>query len=110
MDGFAYWAYYAPQGNPWDIRTWKMYGYEALMVLPLENGVAVTPSYEELREAWEDWRLLTALKETGKTEVLDALLKEFADSFDRPGMEAERPYKCDFRKLRDKALAAFGGE
>jgi hypothetical protein len=110
LDGFAYWAYYSPTGNPWDIRTWKMYGYEALMVLPLENGVAVTPSYEELREAWEDWRLLTALKETGKTEVLDALLKEFADSFDRPGMEAERPYKCDFRKLRDKALAAFGGE
>ena len=108
LDGFAYWAYYAPQGNPWDIRTWKMYGYEALMVLPLENGVAVTPSYEELREAWEDWRLLTALKEAGKTEVLDALLKEFAESFDRPGMEAERPYKCDFRKLRDKALAAFG--
>ena len=107
MDGFAYWAYYAPQGNPWDIRTWKLYAYEALMVLPLENGVAVTPPYEELREAWEDWRLLTALREAGKTEVLDALLKEFADSFDRPGMEAERPYKCDFLKLRDKALDAF---
>ena len=38
------------------------------------------------------------------------MLKEFAESFDRPGMEAERPYKCDFRKLRDKALAAFGTE
>ena len=38
------------------------------------------------------------------------ILKEFADSFDRPGMEAERPYKCDFLKLRDKALTAFGGE
>ena len=78
------------------------------MVLPLENGVAVTPSYEELREAWEDWRLLTALRETGKTEVLDALLKEFADSFDRPHMEIERPYKCNFLKLREKALDAFG--
>ena len=78
------------------------------MVLPLENGVAVTPPYEEMREAWEDWRLLTALRESGKTEVLDALLKEFADSFDRPGMEGERPYRCDFRKLREKALDAFG--
>ena len=92
---------------PWDIRTWKLYAYEALMVLPLENGVAVTPPYEEMREAWEDWRLLTALRESGKTEVLDALLKEFGDSFDRPGMEGERPYRCDFRKLRNKALAAF---
>ena len=107
MDGFAYWSYYSPQGNPWDIRTWKLYAYEALMVLPLENGVAVTPPYEEMREAWEDWRLLTALRESGKTEVLDALLKEFGDSFDRPGMEGERPYRCDFRKLREKALAAF---
>ena len=48
-----------------------------------------------------------ARRESGKTELLDALLKEFADSFDPPNMEAERPYKCDFRKLRDKALQAF---
>ena len=76
--------------------------------MPLENGVAVTPMYEEMREAWEDWRLLTALKEAGKTELLNALLKEFGDSFDRPGMETDRPYKCNFLKLRDKALDAFG--
>ena len=48
-----------------------------------------------------------ARREAGKTELLDALLKEFADSFDRPGMEAERPYKCDFHAIRDKALQAF---
>ena len=106
-NGFAYWAYYTPRGNPWDIRTWKMYGYEALMVLPLENGVAVMPSYEEMREAWEDYRLLTALREAGKKDVLDALLKEFGDSFDPPRMEAATPYKCDFLELRDKALGAF---
>ena len=108
IDGYAWWAYYSPTGNPWDIRTWKMFGYEALNALPLENGVAVCPAYEEMREAWEDWRLLTALKEAGKTELLDSLLKEFGDSFDRPGMETDRPYKCNFLKLRDKALDAFG--
>lgn len=107
LDGYAWWAYYSPTGNPWDIRTWKMFGCEALSVLPLENGVAVGPAYEEMREAWEDWRLLTALKEAGKTELLDSLLKEFGDSFDRPNMESARPYKCDFLKLRDKALGAF---
>ena len=107
MNGYAWWAYYSPTGNPWDIRTWRMWGYEALNALPLENGVAVCPAYEEMREAWEDWRLLTALKEAGKTELLDSLLKEFGDSFDRPNMETARPYKCDFLKLRDKALQAF---
>ena len=109
MNGYAWWSYYWPTGGtPWDIRTWRMYGYETKQVMPLENGVAVTPMYEEMREAWEDWRLLTALKEAGKTEVLDALLKEFGDSFDMPKMETSRPYKCDFLKLRDKALDAFG--
>ncbi len=109
LDGFAYWCYYWRKtgGNPWDIRTWKTYSLEVNMVLPLENGVAVTPIYEEMREAWEDWRILTALREAGKTELLDALLKEFADSFDPPNMETSRPYKCDFQALRDKALQAF---
>ena len=109
MNGYAWWCYYWKNtgGTPWDIRTWRIYGYETKMALPLENGVAVAPEYEDMREAWEDWRLLTALRETGKTELLDALLKEFAGSFDRPNMETERPYKCDFHALRDKALQAF---
>ena len=108
MDGYAWWCYYwNTGGTPWDIRTWRIYGYETKMALPLENGVAVAPEYEDMREAWEDWRLLTALREAGKTELLDALLKEFADSFDPPNMETSRPYRCDFFKLRDKALAAF---
>ena len=104
MNGFAYWAYNFARGNPWDIRTWKYYGYEALLVLPLENGVAITPAYEELREAYEDWQLLDALKLSGRHELLKELIAEFADSFDPKQIEAERPYKCDFRALRDKAL------
>lgn len=108
MNGYAWWCYYwNTGGTPWNIRTWRIYGYETKMALPLENGVAVAPEYEDMREAWEDWRLLTALKEAGKTELLDSLLKEFGDSFDRPNMETARPYKCDFLKLRDKALQAF---
>ncbi|MBR4616806.1 MAG: hypothetical protein IKO55_14445 [Kiritimatiellae bacterium] len=108
MNGYAWWCYYWPTGGtPWDIRTWSIYGYETKQVMPLENGVAVTPMYEEMREAWEDWRLLTALKEAGKTDLLDALIKEFGDSFDPPNMETARPYKCDFFKLRDRVLEAF---
>lgn len=84
----------------------------AVAVEGLGNGVSakllvggVIRVSENKREAWEDWRLLTALREAGKTELLDALLKEFADSFDPPNMETSRPYKCDFQALRDKALA-----
>ena len=109
LDGFAYWCYFwRTGGNPWDIRTWRIYAYEVDLVLPLENGVAITPVYEEMREAYEDWRLLVALRDAGKNEVLDALLKEVSESFDRPNMETSKPYKCDFVKLRDKALDAFG--
>ncbi len=110
LDGFAYWCYFwKTGGTPWDIRTWRIYAYEADLVLPLENGVAFTPIYDEMREAWEDWRILTALKKAGKTEILDALLKEFGDSFDEPNMETSKPYSCDFQMLRDKALGAFCG-
>jgi hypothetical protein len=77
------------------------------MALPLENGVAITPVYEEMREAYEDWRLLLALRAAGKTEVLDALLEKVAESFDRPNMETAKPYASDFQSLRDRALAAF---
>ena len=107
LDGFAFWAYYCPVGNPWDIRTWKYYAYECLLAFPLENGVALTPVYEEMREAWDDWRLLTALREAGKTELLDSLLKEFGDTFDQADIITAKPYKCDFLKLRKKALGAF---
>ena len=107
LDGYAWWTYYSPTGNPWDIRTWEGRNYGALNVLPLADGVAVCPIYEVMREARDDWRLLTALREAGKTELLDSLLKEFADSFDRRNMNGGRPYRCDFLELRDKALGAF---
>ena len=77
------------------------------MALPLENGIVITPVYEEMREAWEDWRLLSLLKASGKTELLDSLLKEFGDSFDPPNMETSKPYKCDFQALH--AAAGNGG-
>lgn len=104
LDGFGYWAYYSPTGNPWDIRTWPYWAYECQMVFPLEEGVATTPVYEEMREAYEDWRLLSLLRGKGLRSQLDALLKDFSDSFDPDGMETARPYTCDFAALRLRAL------
>lgn len=108
LDGFAYWCYFWNSGgDPWDIRTWRIYSYEVDMVLPLENGVAITPIYEEMREAWEDWRLLTLLRTSGRKDTLNALLEEFAGSFRKEDIETSKPYACDFLALRDRALAAF---
>lgn len=108
LDGFAYWCYFwNTGGDPWDIRTWRIYSYEVDMVLPLENGVAITPVYEEMREAWEDWRILALLRKRGKTDVLNALLEEFAKSFSKKDIESSKPYTCDFQKLRNRALGAF---
>ena len=95
LDGYAFWAYYSPTGNPWDIRTWGSWGYEAVNALPLENGVAVCPIYETMREAWEDWRILTALKEAGKTELLDSLLKEFGDKLLTAAMYSSKISRSD---------------
>lgn len=107
MDGFAYWCYYSPRGNPWDVRTFNLYAYEVQLVFPLETGAALTPVYEEMREACEDWRILTALRETGRIDALAALLAEFGASYNEARRETCRPYECDFLRLRDKALEAF---
>ena len=107
LNGFAYWAYYTPKGNPWDIRTWTLWAYECQLAFPLENGVALTPVYEEMREAYEDWLLLTALRRTGRKKLLAELLDEFAGSFVPNEKETSKPYACDFSALRLRALESF---
>ena len=106
LDGFGFWAYYSPVGNPWDIRTWKYWSYECQLAFPLENGVALTPVYEEMREASEDWLLLSALKISGRSDALKKLLDDFAASFDPVNKETSRPYRCNFSALRLRALNA----
>ena len=76
------------------------------MAFPLENGVALTPVYEEMREAYEDWLLLSALKISGRSGDLKKLLDDFAASFDPVNKETSRPYRCNFSALRLRALNA----
>ena len=110
LDGFGYWSYYSPTGNPWDIRTWKYWSYECQLAFLLENNVALTPVYEEMREAYEDWLLLSLLKTSGCTESLKSLLDEFGASFDPVNKETSRPYRCNFSLLRLRALKAASCE
>lgn len=106
LNGFAYYCYYSPSGNPWDIRTWKALDYRYQMVFPLENDVAVTAIYEHMRDAWEDYRLLEAVRRAGKKELLAELLGEYERCQNYTDVEY-MPNSADFSALRDKALAAF---
>jgi hypothetical protein len=65
--------------------------------------------YEEMREAAEDWRMLQLLKQSGRTGELERLMAEFASGFDEARKETARPYNCDFRRLREKALRLAAG-
>ncbi len=106
LNGFAYYCYYSPRGNPWDIRTWTSLDYSYQMVFPLENDVAVTPIYETMREAWEDYRMLEALRRAGKGDLLDELLKSYEGATDYADWE-NVPNHSDFQSLHDQALGAF---
>ena len=76
------------------------------MVFPLENDVAVTPIYETMREAWEDYRMLEALRRAGKGDLLDELLKSYEGATDYADWE-NVPNHSDFQSLHDQALGAF---
>ncbi len=106
MNGFAYFCYYWPRGNAWDIRTWSWLDFRYQMVFPLENDVAITPIYETMREAWEDYRMLAALRAAGKEALLGELLKSYEKATDYADWE-NVPNRSDFQSLHDKALGAF---
>lgn len=95
MNGWGYYCYFAPRGNPWDIMTWKHLSYAYQMVFPTHSGVVITPIYETMREGIEDYKLLTALKQQGKTALLQELLS------------VQGKKNPDYKALRDKALKTF---
>ncbi|MDY0177182.1 MAG: hypothetical protein RBT25_09860 [Lentisphaeria bacterium] len=95
FNGWGYYCYYAPRGNPWDISTWTSLGYSYQMVFPGPEGPITTPIYETMREGWEDYRLLYALQENNKTELLDELKRESSRR------------NADLQSLRARALEAF---
>ncbi|MFA9478058.1 hypothetical protein ACERK3_07080 [Phycisphaerales bacterium AB-hyl4] len=77
FNGWGYYCYYAPRGNPWDIRTWSSLDYRYQMVFPGPEGPIITPIYEKMRDAWEDYRLLAAVRQAGETALLDELLMAY---------------------------------
>ena len=65
------------------------------MVFPGPKGPIITPIYETMREGWEDYRLLYALRSAGHQQLLEELLT------------ASRQSQVDWQDLRNRALEAF---
>ncbi len=93
FNGWAYYCYFSPHGNPWDIRTWSSLDYSYQMVFPGPNGPVIMPIYETMRDGWEDHALLTALRQRGQQALVDELLA---------GYRAGEP----LADLRNRALRA----
>ena len=74
------------------------------MVFPLENDVAITPIYETMRDAAEDFRLLHALRDAGNEDALADLVPRWRKAKDAPST-GDNPDTSTFQGLHDAALA-----
>jgi hypothetical protein len=96
-NGWGFYSYYAPRGNPWsdfdaDWATGEdMPDY--LMVYPGPRGPIPTRQSEAVRQGWQDYCLLTLLRKQGKKAELASILIAY-----------ERGMALD--KLRARALRA----
>lgn len=77
FNGWGYYCYHKPRGNPWDVRTWNELGLGYQMVFPGPHGAIITPIYETMRDGWEDYRMLAALRDGGRRELVDKMLAGF---------------------------------
>lgn len=87
FNGWAYYAYYRPEGDPWcdfDGTAWVQMADYAL-VYPGEKGPIPTRASEAAREGYQDYRLMKLLERSNPEayqEVLDAYINGEQD-FDR---------------------------
>ena len=84
FNGFAYYCYCHP-GIPdlWDIRRYGVLDFNYQAVLPVDGDVALTPLYETLREAAEDFRLMDAIADAGRHDLLESVLARAPKAWDR---------------------------
>ncbi len=81
-NGWGFYSYYAPRGNPWNDFDAEWYTGEDMpdyqMVYPGPYGPVPTRQSEDVREGWEDYCLLTLLRQQGQDAVVKALLADYA--------------------------------
>lgn len=72
-NGWGSYAYFAPRRDAWNDFDDREFDYQ--IVYPGPNGAIPTIESESMRESWDDYRLLTLLKQRGKTAELEEILK-----------------------------------
>lgn len=81
-NGWGFYSYYAPRGNPWNDFDADWYTGEDLpdyiLVYPGPRGPIPTRQSEIIRRGWQDYCILTLMRERGMREELEALLKDYA--------------------------------
>lgn len=75
-NGWGFYSYYAPRANPWtDFDTGEP---DYQMVYPGPRGLIPTRPSEAVREGWQDYCLLSLLKQRGLNAELASILKDYA--------------------------------
>lgn len=108
-NGWGFYSYYAPGGDPWDdFDAGASPGAEPdwVTIYPGPTGPIASRASEALREGYEDYCLISLLKSTGKAAAADAIVKRFVpvDAPERRG--TGEPLET----LRFEALRAAAGQ
>lgn len=76
-NGWGFYAYFAPRGNPWSDMDadWFEDLPDYQMVYPGPQGPVATRQSEAVREGWEDYCLLTLLRQRGQNSELQTIVK-----------------------------------
>ena len=80
-NGWGFYSYYAPRGNPWtDLDgSWSEDRPDYEMVYPGPRGPIPTRQSEAVREGWEDYCLLSLMRQRGMDRELSGILKAYQD-------------------------------
>lgn len=97
-NGWAVFAYYRPMGHPWNALSEDDQGHEEFsdyqMVFPGPRGPIPMRPLEGLRLGWQDYRLLSLLREQNKQHALGQILSDYSS------------FKATMPELRARALRA----
>ena len=104
FNGYAYYCYYSPRGDSYDISGWKSLSKAYVPVVPLVEDVAITPVYEMMREAREDFKMLHLVKTLGRKDLMSKLMEASTGSGEFAGMV---PVTLDCQALRDMTMEAL---
>lgn len=95
FNGWGFYSYYAPRGDPWndfdDVR------FDYVIAYPGPRGPVPTIESEQMREGWEDFCLLTLLKQRRNDAALASVMQDYA--------EGQRPLSALRRRALQAALA-----